>query len=622
MPIFTKVESKSLSGRLFHTATFIFLTLGGITMIYPFILMISGAFRSEVDETDLDLVPAYFMQEEALYQKFLEYKYQQNVSAYNIAHLERQFAFYFVDAPLITSEAAGADLRRFIEEGDLPIHWQVLAGVAASRTTPENLRELRTRLKNKYNDDIERFSRDVGTAISRWDHVSYVSPDWLAGGFDFEDNPQNEVYLELMLEAPAAERQLVSLSGYFLEVVGYPRYGALEEINKNFGLSLSSLKEFRLPSKVPGEDLPIFRKEWINFVLEDLNVSFVDVDGVSDADYQTYLREYYNEGIEHLNLVWETEYKDYSEILLPRGALIPGAIRRDYNDFLRTIPPEHWRLTGPEYAWWKWLEKAYGNEAAVSKAHGREYRDWKAVWLPVADLEMLHTLENKWSLRWTYASRNFINVLNAIFVEGRVFVNTLIYCSLAVLFAILINPLAAYALSRFQLPGTYKILLIMMAVMAFPPMVTTIPVFLMMQNLNLTNTFAGLLLPTIANGYLIYLLKGFFDSLPRELYEAAQIEGASEFRMFSSISMALSKPILAVVALSAFNAAYTTFLFALIIAPEEDMWLLSVWLYQYRETVSTGGVFASVLVASIPPILVFLFAQNVILRGIVVPVEK
>ena len=136
------------------------------------------------------------------------------------------------------------------------------------------------------------------------------------------------------------------------------------------------------------------------------------------------------------------------------------------------------------------------------------------------------------------------------------------------------------------------------------------------------NTFAGLLMPTIANGYLIFLLKGFFDSLPRELYEAAQMEGASELRMFFSITMALSKPILAVVALQAFNMSYAIFLFALIVAPEQDMWLLPVWLYQYRETVSMGGVFASVLLASVPPIVIFLFVQKIILRGIVVPVEK
>ena len=93
-------------------------------------------------------------------------------------------------------------------------------------------------------------------------------------------------------------------------------------------------------------------------------------------------------------------------------------------------------------------------------------------------------------------------------------------------------------------------------------------------------------------------------------------------RMFFQITMALSKPILAVVALGAFNSAYLTFLYALIVCPSQNMWMLSVWLFQYQTQVGMGGMFASILVAAIPPLLIFVFAQNVIMRGIVVPVEK
>lgn len=622
MPIFIKVESKSLSGRLFHAGTFIFLTLAGMTMIYPFLLMISGSFRSEMDESQLDLIPAYFHQESALYQKFLEFKYQQDINAYNNAHLDRAFAFRLTDVPEDTSEAAARDLRLFFEETNPPFYWQRLGGVSGTKTVPENLRKLRHRLAERFDGDIKAFSRETGMALTQWNQIAPPPPEWLSPRFDFYGNALNETYLELMAEAPYAGRQLVSLSGHFLEMIVFPQYGDLDNLNRAFGTTLASLGEFRLPQTVPDEDQSAFREQWVDFALRDLNASFIAVVGIPDADYQSFLSKAYKGDIEQLNLVWESEYSDFSGISLPGSEFIPGAIQSDYREFLASISPEHWRLTGPEYAWSDWLRDRYGNVNLLSEAHGRDYTSFAQAWLPFADLEMQYVLENRWSLRLSYATRNFINVYDAVFLEGRVFLNTVIFCTLSVLLAILVNPLAAYALSRFQLPGTYKLLLLMMAVMAFPPMVTTIPVFLMMQKMGLMNTFAGLVLPTIANGYLIFLLKGFFDSLPRELYEAAQIEGASEFRMFFSITMALSKPILAVVALTAFNAAYTSFLFALIIAPEQDMWLMSVWLYQYRGTVSMGGVFASVLVASIPPITVFLFAQNIILRGIVVPVEK
>jgi len=231
-------------------------------------------------------------------------------------------------------------------------------------------------------------------------------------------------------------------------------------------------------------------------------------------------------------------------------------------------------------------------------------------------------LSHSGSLRWTYSTRNYVNVFDELFMRGRAFVNTVIYCTLAVVSALLVNPLAAYAMSRMRLPGTYKVLMILMATIAFPPMVTTIPQFILLREANLLNTFIALVLPAIANGYLVFLLKGFFDSLPSDLYEAATIDGASEIRIFFQITMSLSKPILAVVALGAFNGAYGAFLYPLIVAPAQDMWVLNVWLYQWQQTASTSAMFASVLIASIPTLLVFLVAQNIIMRGIVVPTEK
>src|SRR5690606_796220 len=100
------------------------------------------------------------------------------------------------------------------------------------------------------------------------------------------------------------------------------------------------------------------------------------------------------------------------------------------------------------------------------------------------------------------------------------------------------------------------------------------------------------------------------------------IDGAGEFRMFFQITMALSKPILAVLALGTFTSAYTAFLYPLLVAPDQDMWLISVWLYQFTQRASSPAIYASVLIASIPTLVIFLFAQRTIMRGIVVPTEK
>jgi len=86
--------------------------------------------------------------------------------------------------------------------------------------------------------------------------------------------------------------------------------------------------------------------------------------------------------------------------------------------------------------------------------------------------------------------------------------------------------------------------------------------------------------------------------------------------------MSLSTPILAVVALGAFTAAYSNFMMALLICQDQNMWTLMPWLYQLGQRSGEGVVFASLLVAALPTFLVFAFCQNIIMRGIVVPVEK
>jgi multiple sugar transport system permease protein len=149
-----------------------------------------------------------------------------------------------------------------------------------------------------------------------------------------------------------------------------------------------------------------------------------------------------------------------------------------------------------------------------------------------------------------------------------------------------------------------------------------IPSLVVDNNVSLLNTFAALVLPGMANGFSIFLLKGFFDSLPTELYEAAELDGAGEWHKFWMITMGLSKPILAVIGLGAFTGAYAQFMMALIIIPDQHMWTIMVWLYQFQLLAHPSVQYAALALAAIPTLLVFIFCQNLIIRGIVVPVEK
>jgi multiple sugar transport system permease protein len=198
--------------------------------------------------------------------------------------------------------------------------------------------------------------------------------------------------------------------------------------------------------------------------------------------------------------------------------------------------------------------------------------------------------------------------------------------ALTILFTLTVNPLCAYALSRFRLRGTQAILIYLLATMSFPPEVTMIPSFLLLRDLGMMNTFWALVLPGAANGFSIFLLKGFFDSLPPELYEAAEIEGAGELRIFLTITMPLSKPILAYIALGAFLFSYGSFLWPILVCQDPKMWTLMPWLYQFQMNPTYASqphlIMAGLLIASIPTLMVFLVCQRVIMRGIIVPTMK
>lgn len=223
------------------------------------------------------------------------------------------------------------------------------------------------------------------------------------------------------------------------------------------------------------------------------------------------------------------------------------------------------------------------------------------------------------------AFANYAAVGEYLLFRGRALWNTLVLVVLSLIASLTVNPLAAYALSRFRLRATESVILFLLATMAFPAAVTAIPGFLLLRDLGLLNTFAALVLPTVANGMSIFILKGFFDALPRELYEAAEIDGAGEWTVFRRITLPMTTPILAVNALNAFIHAYSSWEWAFLVCHRESHWTLAVWMYQLSADTFAGQpwcVMAGFVLVSIPTAAVFLLCQKVIMRGIVLPSMK
>ncbi len=255
-------------------------------------------------------------------------------------------------------------------------------------------------------------------------------------------------------------------------------------------------------------------------------------------------------------------------------------------------------------------------------AFGTKYASFADVAPPIYNADWYHVKTHGAAISKDFLTRNYSTVFGYVLLHGRAVLNTLIFVVAVITIHLIVNPMCAYALSRYNLPYAYKVLLFLLATMAFPAEVAMIPSFLLLKQFHLLNTYWALILPGMANGYAIFLLKGFFDSLPKELYEAGIIDGASEATMFRKITVPMSKPIFAVIALQAFTGAYGAFMYAMLVCQDPKMWTIMVWLYQLQTNAPQYVTMAALVVAAIPTLIVFIFAQNVIMRGIIIPSFK
>jgi multiple sugar transport system permease protein len=386
---------------------------------------------------------------------------------------------------------------------------------------------------------------------------------------------------------------------------------------------------FPVPDSAPAE----LQTLWRAFLRKRLplrHVSFT-VTPKWREDFAAFLKERFRNP-EYMNRVMRDEDPEWPDItewsaveLTPE---IPeGPVGKVWMDFVGTqVPVNLWTLrdTLPEVGFQQYALSKYHTLSGVNKAYGLSLDCIEKLRLPFREAVLVSFHNHEWAFTWDQVSANYRAVFDYLFRRGRAVMNTVILVVLTILITLTVNPLAGYALSRFRLRQSEKILVFCLATMAFPTAVAAIPGFLLLRDMGLLNTFAALVLPGAANGMTIFLLKGFFDSLPQDLFEAATIDGASEWRIFLAVSLPLVKPILAVSALNSFLLAYNGWAWAIIVCQNPKIWTMAVWTYQFYQT-QTGQPFtvmAAFIVNSIPVLLVFLFCQKIILRGIILPQLK
>ncbi len=667
MPVISKIGQKDSRVAGVVLLIYAVLVIGSVSMIYPLMLMLAGSVKSKADFYQIAPIPRYFFDDDVLWAKYVESKYTDQFEAEK-AQFKPIGYWHKIRPPVIDpqQEERAQQFMAFRTETDWSLDWYRCGHLLLGQNERKCLQLLRERY-----GDVVAYSDAVGVRYKSWSQVQTPQTPFEARYYLF---PQGIIYSlldEVKQSAPEADRFVVNLDGVFWNSYLRPRWATIEKYNETHGTDYDNYQQVLLSRRAPKSGQA--RDDWEDYVRNELNLVYIRIDPAQESAFRDFLDARYAGDIGELNRQWKTTYASFDEIPLMKRVRGTPRVYLDYANFVtnkKQCPLESLSVYGVRQGFEEFLASKRG--VPVSQVPHQA--------LPIVAVDRADFAQQTGALRSEFIKRNYIKVLDYILLHGNGVRNTIIYCGLMILVTLLVNPLAAYALSRYKPPSSYKMLLFCMLTMAFPAEVTMIPAFLLLKrfplvglmvavfvgfsaawlvgrlrpglgeatrgilgglvgivvgfymmprlfgegsaHVSLLNTFWALVLPAAANGFSIFLLKGFFDSLPRELYEAADIDGAGEWTKFWTITMSLSKPILAVLALAAFTAAYSEFMMALVIIPDPEMWTLMVWLFQLQSVAEPYVVNASIVIAAIPTFLIFLFCQNIIMRGIAVPVEK
>ena len=218
------------------------------------------------------------------------------------------------------------------------------------------------------------------------------------------------------------------------------------------------------------------------------------------------------------------------------------------------------------------------------------------------------------------ATYRWSNYLEAMTLQpfGRYFLNTMIVSLACVAGQLVFCSMAAYAFGRLRFPWRDKIFGIYIATMMIPAMVTIIPSFLIINKFGWMNTYWALFSPTLSSVWGIFLLRQFFQTIPRDLEDSARLDGATEFTILWTIVLPLAKPALATLGIFAFMGSWKDFLWPLIVTDRMDMRTVEVGIANFSNLYQTDWPhqMAAAVLVMLPVVVVFFFAQTFFVRGI------
>lgn len=234
----------------------------------------------------------------------------------------------------------------------------------------------------------------------------------------------------------------------------------------------------------------------------------------------------------------------------------------------------------------------------------------------VKDMSDIYVYPPQW-IPSVFHFDNYAKVFNAA-PFGRYYLNSAVVAIVVTIGQLITCSMAAYAFARLTFKGRNALFLLFLGTMMIPYNVTMIPSFMVLYWLGWVDTYQALIVPGLASAFGTFLLRQFFITIPKELEEAAYLDGANKFTVLRRIIIPLSKPALATLAIFTFMGVFNDFIWALIVINSEDMRTVQLGLAIFRDRYLTQWdlLMAGSVMAVLPILLVFFFAQKYFIKGI------
>jgi multiple sugar transport system permease protein len=215
------------------------------------------------------------------------------------------------------------------------------------------------------------------------------------------------------------------------------------------------------------------------------------------------------------------------------------------------------------------------------------------------------------------AARAYVEVWRQI-PFARFFLNSVLFAGGVTLLSLLLDSLAAYAFARLRFRGRDLLFWVVLLLLMVPFQITLVPLFLTVFQLGWLDSYAGLIIPRATNAFGIFMLRQFFLSIPRDLDDAARVDGASEFRIYWQIILPLAKPALATLAVFHFMYNWNDFLWPLVITTSTEMRTLpaGLTLFMGAHVIEHALLLAGATITVLPLAIAFVLAQRHFVRGI------